>query len=112
MATTSVAVPDTPLIRLALARADDALVVLAAASLKAPLQAGATAFEKLHPGIHVMVSAAGTGVLLRQLEAGVPCELVYPGAPDAKHATTTEFLIDALKGFPKPLMPPTASNAR
>ncbi len=57
---------------------------------------------------------ANYGVKLQEKckEAGVPCELVYPGAPDAKHATTTEFLIDALKGFPKPLMPPTASNAR
>ncbi|MEZ5384870.1 MAG: alpha/beta hydrolase [Prosthecobacter sp.] len=27
----------------------------------------------------------------------VPCELVYPGAPDVKHATPTEFLIATLK---------------
>lgn len=32
---------------------------------------------------------------LRQL--GVPCELVYPGAPDVKHARAVEFLIDTLK---------------
>ena len=28
---------------------------------------------------------------------GVPCELQYPGAPDAKHATPTDFLIATLK---------------
>lgn len=27
---------------------------------------------------------------------GVPCELVYPGAPDANHASETEFLIETL----------------
>ena len=32
---------------------------------------------------------------LRQL--GVPCELVYPGAPDAKHPRAVNFLIDTLK---------------
>ena len=29
--------------------------------------------------------------------AGVACELVYPDAPDVKHATTTEYLISKLK---------------
>jgi acetyl esterase/lipase len=29
--------------------------------------------------------------------AGVPCELVYPGAPDVKHKTAQEFLIEQLK---------------
>ena len=50
---------------------------------------------------------ANYGVKLQEkcTEAGVPCELVYPGAPDVKHATTTAFLIDALKGLPKPPMP-------
>lgn len=28
---------------------------------------------------------------------GVACELVYPGAPDVEHATTTDYLIEALK---------------
>lgn len=28
---------------------------------------------------------------------GVPCELVYPGAPNAKHDSTTDFLIATLK---------------
>ena len=30
-------------------------------------------------------------------ELGVPCELVYPGAPEVKHATATDYLIDMLK---------------
>jgi acetyl esterase/lipase len=29
--------------------------------------------------------------------AGVECELVYPGAPDVKHATVQEYLLDRLK---------------
>jgi hypothetical protein len=28
---------------------------------------------------------------------GVPCELVYPGAPDVKHPTIESFLIETLK---------------
>ena len=31
---------------------------------------------------------------------GVECELFYPGAPDAKHATAQEYLIEKLKGAP------------
>ncbi len=33
----------------------------------------------------------------RLREVGVPCELVYPGAPDVKHAQTHEYLVDKLK---------------
>ena len=28
------------------------------------------------------------------------CELVYPGAPDVKHKSIDEFLIEKLKGHP------------
>ena len=54
---------------------------------------------------------ANYGVKLQEKckEAGIPCELAYPDAPDVKHATSTAYLIDALKGFPKPPMP---ANAR
>jgi hypothetical protein len=31
-------------------------------------------------------------------EFGVPCELVYPGAPGVKHPTIQEYLIATLKG--------------
>ena len=34
-------------------------------------------------------------------EIGVPCELMYPAAPDAKHATSKDYLIEKLKA-PKP----------
>ena len=35
--------------------------------------------------------------LQEQLQAnGVECELVYPGAPDVKHATVEDYLIDRL----------------
>jgi hypothetical protein len=29
---------------------------------------------------------------------GVECELVYPGAPDVKHASVQDYLMDKLKG--------------
>jgi acetyl esterase/lipase len=35
-------------------------------------------------------------------EAGVECELVYPGAPDVKHKTISEYLIEKLKEPGKP----------
>jgi acetyl esterase/lipase len=43
--------------------------------------------------------SANFGVKLQELCASnnVPCELVYPGAPNVKHATITDYLIDALK---------------
>lgn len=42
---------------------------------------------------------ANFGVKLQEhlRSVAVPCELVYPGAPDVRHATTTEFLIERLK---------------
>jgi acetyl esterase/lipase len=42
---------------------------------------------------------ANFGVKLQERlkEAGVPCELVYPGAPDVKHKTTAAYLIEKLK---------------
>jgi hypothetical protein len=42
---------------------------------------------------------ANFGVKLQEhcKEFGVPCELVYPGAPDVKHATVQEYLLDKLK---------------
>jgi hypothetical protein len=42
---------------------------------------------------------ANFGVKLQEhcKEAGVPCELIYPGAPDVKHATAQAYLLDVLK---------------
>jgi len=57
---------------------------------------------------------ANYGVKLQEKcqSVGVPCELVYPGAPDVKHKDATAYLVAALKGYPKPPMPPTAANVR
>ena len=43
--------------------------------------------------------SANFGVKLKErLDGlGVPCELVYPGAPEVKHATIDAFLIETLK---------------
>ena len=43
---------------------------------------------------------ANFGVKLQQRlqKVGVDCELVYPGAPNVKHATVEAFLIERLKG--------------
>jgi len=42
---------------------------------------------------------ANFGVKLQERckEAGVPCELVYPGAPDVKHPTAQAYLLETLK---------------
>lgn len=42
---------------------------------------------------------ANYGVKLQEKckQIGVPCELVYPGAPDMKHATVEDYLITTLK---------------
>ncbi len=57
---------------------------------------------------------ANYGVRLQEKcrEVEVPCELVYPGAPDVKHADTTAYLIATLKGWPVPPMKPTQANVR
>ena len=42
---------------------------------------------------------ANFGVKLqeRMKQVGVPCELVYPGAPDVKHAQAHEYIVEKLK---------------
>ncbi len=46
------------------------------------------------------IHSCNFGVMLQRRcrELGVPCELVYPGAPDVKYANPTAFLIATLKG--------------
>lgn len=39
----------------------------------------------------------GLGMQLRCKELGIPCDFIYPGAPDAKYATANEYLIWNLK---------------
>ena len=57
---------------------------------------------------------ANYGVKLQEKckSLGVLCELVYPGAPDVKHKDATAYLVETLKGWPKPPMPPTQSDVR
>ncbi|HWE04088.1 MAG TPA: alpha/beta hydrolase [Tepidisphaeraceae bacterium] len=57
---------------------------------------------------------ANYGVKLQEKckSVGVPCELVYPGAPGVKHATATAYLIETLKGWPRPPMTPTEADVR
>jgi len=42
---------------------------------------------------------ANFGVKLQERlrSVGVPCELVYPGAPDVRHADATAYLIATLR---------------
>ena len=72
----------------ALVSADDPPVYLA---FKAPPALGQDQKDPTH--------TANFGVKLQEhcKEFGVPCELVYPGAPDVKHATTAAYLIEKLK---------------
>lgn len=57
---------------------------------------------------------ANYGVKLQEKcrQTGVLCELAYPGAPEAKHADTTAYLIETLKGWPLPPSKPTQANVR
>ena len=47
---------------------------------------------------------ANFGVKLQEhcKEIGVPCELMYPAAPDAKHASSKDYLLDKLKTAKNP----------
>ena len=55
---------------------------------------------------------ANYGVKLQEKcqSVGVPCELVYPGAPNVKHATIDDYLIATLKGPPHRAMKPTIAD--
>ena len=72
----------------ALVSADDPPVYL---SFKAPPALGQDQKDPTH--------TANFGVKLQEhcKEMGVDCELVYPGAPDVKHATIAAYLIEKLK---------------
>jgi molybdate transport system substrate-binding protein len=63
------------------ARAEPAtLTVLAAASLKAPLERAAADFERAHPDVHVAISTAASGVLTQQIEHGAPADVFISAA--------------------------------
>lgn len=64
----------------ATARATD-VHLAAAASLRELVMAVATCFEKLHPEHRVLVNAAASGTLARQIEAGAPADLFLSSNP-------------------------------
>jgi len=72
-----------------------ALTVLAASSLAEPLRASAAAFEKANPGAKVNVSAAATGVLAKQLQAGAPCDVFIGAAREQVDALVANGLLAA-----------------
>ncbi|MEN9575144.1 MAG: hypothetical protein RL514_2999 [Verrucomicrobiota bacterium] len=76
----------------ALVTADDAPIYL---SYGSPPALGQEQKDPTH--------TANFGVKLQEhcKKAGVPCELVYPGAPDVKHLTTQDYLIAKLKAAAK-----------
>jgi acetyl esterase/lipase len=55
---------------------------------------------------------ANYGVKLQEhcKELGVACELVYPGAPDVKHKTPYDYLVEKLKEPAPNRFPPTIGN--
>ena len=57
---------------------------------------------------------ANFGVKLKERldEVGVPCELVYPGAQDVKHATLQEAVIGFLQPAAQPTAAPTGATLR
>ena len=52
---------------------------------------------------------ANFGVKLQEKlkSVGVECELVYPGAPEVKHPTIEEYLIEKLKTWRRTLCSPS-----
>ncbi|HEX4128746.1 MAG TPA: alpha/beta hydrolase [Pirellulales bacterium] len=72
----------------ALASADDPPIYL---EYNAPPAMGQEQKDPTHTANY------GVGLQQKLQMLGVPCELVYPGAPDVKHPHIVDFLIDKLK---------------
>jgi molybdate transport system substrate-binding protein len=64
------------------AAAAETVLVSAAASLKEAVRDAADRFEAAHPGAKVVVNAAASGVLLRQIEEGAPVDLFLSASRD------------------------------
>ncbi|MBZ5637568.1 MAG: molybdate ABC transporter substrate-binding protein [Acidobacteriia bacterium] len=64
------------------AAAAGSVLVSAASSLKEAIQEAAERFEVRHPGTGVVVNAAASGVLLRQIEEDAPVDLFVSASPD------------------------------
>ncbi|MBS2031029.1 MAG: molybdate ABC transporter substrate-binding protein [Deltaproteobacteria bacterium] len=87
------------------------LTVLAAASLKQPLEASAPAFEKAHPDVKVVVSAAATGVLAKQIEAGAPADVFLPADSKSNDALAQKGLVVPDKAFARNTLVVAAPSA-
>src|SRR5512143_1002859 len=58
------------------------VTVFAAASLTAPFQSIATAFERSHPHLKVQLNCAGSSTLVQQIQQGAPAD-VFASADEA-----------------------------
>jgi molybdate transport system substrate-binding protein len=67
---------------MACATAAGTVLVSAASSLKEAVRDVADRFEAAHPGIEIVVNAAASGVLLRQIEEDAPVDLFLSASPD------------------------------
>ena len=66
------------------------LIVSAAASLTDAFSDIEPAFEKLHPGVDVVMNFAGSGTLYRQIERGAPVDVFASANPRWMNRTVTE----------------------
>src|ERR1700733_16255623 len=62
------------------ARAED-LMVSAAISMKEALRSIAANFERDHPGTHVILNCASSGVIEQQVKHGAPVDVVVTASP-------------------------------
>lgn len=63
------------------ARADDELVVFAAASLRPPLEQMASQFQAAHPGVVVTLQTGGSFTLAAQVVEGAPVDVFVSAGP-------------------------------
>ena len=68
-----------------------------AAAAKATAKTAPAAAEQAAPAVPGAQANYGVKLQEKLLSLKVPCELVYPGAPDVKHPTIDAFLIETLK---------------
>lgn len=71
------------------------LVVSAAASLTDGFQAAGSAYEKAHPGTHVVFNFAASDVLLRQIEQGAPVDVFASADEVAMDKAVAGKVVDA-----------------
>ena len=78
------------------AHAEQHVTVFAAASLTRAFTAEAQAFERVHPGSHVVLSFAGSQSLVAQVEQGAPADVLATA-----DTATLESVRDRLRGAPE-----------